>query len=240
MWLFAFDDGYCDEADLGRHPGRLATVTASLSCCLDEDWTPAPDLPTEPSAAALRQIRSRLAAISTPSQLVRWENTVRSYLAAQLWEAANRAADTVPSLHEYKAMRRHAGAAYTCLALIDIIGGYEVPAAEADSPSVRHLTDLAADLVSWANDIYSFAKEQTAERARHNLVGVLAHHDRTDLSSARRAAVAMHDATMRAYDELAIRTLSNSTPATRAYIHAIGLWMSGHITWSRASARFSS
>ncbi|MEV7189763.1 hypothetical protein [Kitasatospora sp. NPDC093102] len=155
-----------------------------------------------------------------------------------MWEAANREAGTVPGLYEYVAMRRHAGATYTCLALVDIAAGYEVPAAEADGPSLRRLRDLTANLVSWDNDLYSQAKETAGGQGRHNLVEVLARHHRCTLAEARQAAVAMRDAEMLAFVELSRTVHANGSDAASAYARSLGLWLRGHIDWSRSSSRF--
>ncbi|MFF4926277.1 hypothetical protein ACFY4B_37385 [Kitasatospora sp. NPDC001261] len=239
VWLFAFDDGYCEDRERGAAPGPLARTTALLARVVDPE-PPGDELPGPAGAyaTALREIRDRVAAQASPSQLFRWECTVRDYLSAQVWEAANREAGTVPGLAEYVAMRRHAGATYTCLALVDLAAGDEVPAAEADGPSLRRLRDLTANLVSWDNDLYSHAKEAAGGQGRHNLVEVLARHHRCSPAEARRSAVAMRDAEMRAFVELSRTVRTDGSDAASAYARSLGLWLRGHIDWSRGSSRF--
>nr|BAP82214.1 terpene synthase [Streptomyces lactacystinaeus] len=244
VWLFAFDDGYCEDREHGHRPGPLARTTALLARVIDPD-PPGARMsddglsgPAGAYARALREIRDRVAAQASPSQLFRWECTVREYLSAQVWEAANREAGTVPGPSEYVAVRRHAGATYTCLALVDIAAGHEVPAAEADGPSLRRLRDLTANLVSWDNDLYSHAKETAGGQGRHNLVEVLARHHRCSPAEARRSAVAMRDAEMRAFIELSRTVRADGGEAASAYARSLGLWLRGHIDWSRGSSRF--
>jgi hypothetical protein len=236
MWLFAFDDGYCDDAELGCHPGPLVLTTSRLTRCLDADWTESGS--PDPPASALRRLWKRVAAGSSAAQLARWEATVREYLAAQVWEAANREVDAVPPLEEYQVMRRHAGATYTCLALIEVAGGYEIPAPLASSLEVRRFNDVAADLVSWDNDLYSYDKEKLADGARHNLVGVLQHHHRCSLPEAFSYAKSMHDTEMRRFGDMGT-ALAADSPELRPYIDAVGLWLRGHIAWSSRSSRFA-
>ncbi|MFF0630099.1 hypothetical protein [Streptomyces sp. NPDC004296] len=239
VWLFAFDDGYCEDRERGSRPGPLARTTALLARSLDAE-TPVAEMdgPSRAYAVALREIRDRVGAQASPSQLFRWECTVRDYLFAQVWEAANREAGVVPGLAEYVAMRRHTGATYTCLALVDVAAGHEPPPAEADGPALRTLRDLTANLVSWDNDLYSHAKEQAAGQGRHNLVEVLACHHRCSPAEARKLAVAMRDAEMSAFIELSHAVRADGSAATSAYARSLGLWLRGHIEWSRHSSRF--
>ncbi|MFI9785180.1 hypothetical protein ACIHEI_17000 [Kitasatospora sp. NPDC051984] len=244
VWLFSFDDGYCEDRERGARPAPLARTTALLARVLDADLAEADvaeaglDGPAHTFAAALRDIRDRVAAQASPSQLFRWECSVRDYLHAQVWEAANREAGLVPGPAEYVAMRRHAGATYTCLTLVDVAAGYEVPSAEADSPALRRLRDITANLVSWDNDLYSHAKETAGGQGRHNLVEVLALHHRCSSAEARKSAIAMRDAEMAAFVELSRTVRTTGSPATAAYARGLGLWLRGHIDWSRSSSRF--
>ncbi|MGW3076175.1 terpene synthase family protein [Kitasatospora sp. NPDC001132] len=239
VWLFAFDDGCCENREHGGKPGPLARTTAQLTRVLDIE-TPAAQSngPARAYAAALREIRDRIAAHASPSQLFRWECTVRDYLSAQVWEAANREAGVVPDLAEYVAMRRHAGATYTCLALIDIAAGYEAPAEEADGPALRRLRDITANLVSWDNDLYSHTKEKADDQGRHNLVEVLARHHGCPSAEARGLAVAMRDSEMGAFIELSEAVRTDGSAASAAYARSLGVWLRGHIEWSRGSSRF--
>ncbi|MBO1414759.1 hypothetical protein [Streptomyces sp. FH025] len=242
VWLFAFDDGYCEDRERGSRPAELARTTALLARVLDtgaaEGAEADLDAPARPFAAALRELRERVAAQASPSQLFRWECSVRDYLHAQVWEAANREAARVPGPAEYVAMRRHAGATYTCLALVDVAAGYELPPAEADGPALRRLRDITANLVSWDNDLYSHAKETAGGQGRHNLVEVLAHDRRCSSAEAREPAVALRDAEMAAFVELSRSVGATGGPATAAYARSLGLWLRGHIEWSRDSSRF--
>ncbi|MGK4584898.1 terpene synthase family protein [Kitasatospora sp. HPMI-4] len=239
VWLFAFDDGYCEDLERGSRPGPLARTTALLARVLDAE-PPAAGVsgPASAYAVALREIRDRVGAQASPSQLFRWECTVRDYLFAQVWEAANREAGVVPGPAEYMAMRRHAGATYTCLALVDIAAGYEAPPAEADGPALRRLRDITANLVSWDNDLYSHAKEKADGQGRHNLVEVLARHHHCPSAEARKLAVAVRDAEMNSFVELSRAIATGGSAATAAYARSLGLWLRGHIEWSRGSSRF--
>ncbi|MEV7781984.1 hypothetical protein [Kitasatospora sp. NPDC088351] len=239
VWLFAFDDGYCEDRERGSRPGPLALTTARLARALDAVPAPAEaGGPVDAYAVALREIRDRVGAQASPSQLFRWESTVRDYLSAQVWEAANREAGVVPGPAEYVAMRRHAGATYTCLALVDVAAGYEAAPAETDGPALRRLRDITANLVSWDNDLYSHAKETTGDQGRHNLVEVLARHHRCSSAAARELAVAMRDAEMSAFVELSEAVSTDGGAAAAAYARSLGLWLRGHIEWSRSTSRF--
>ncbi|MFG2639128.1 hypothetical protein ACGFX8_36605 [Streptomyces sp. NPDC048362] len=237
LWLFAFDDGYCDEGGLGEDPSHMALAVSRLSRCLDASFDLRDPLTHE---MFLRRIRAALADQATPPQLRRWESAVREYLAAQVWESANRRLGRIPSLAEYTIMRRHAGATYTCLAIIEVVGGYEVPAALAASVPVQKLNDLAADIVSWDNDVYSFPKEYAVDGAVHNLVGVLVEELQTDAAAAFGHAMGMCDSQMQRFAKTSELVRQQfSSPQLNEYIVGVELWLSGHIAWCENSARFA-
>ncbi|WP_177198648.1 hypothetical protein [Streptomyces colonosanans] len=63
VWLFAFDDGYCEDRERGSRSGPLARTTALLARTLDPE-PPAADVdgPARTYVVALREIRDRVAA----------------------------------------------------------------------------------------------------------------------------------------------------------------------------------
>lgn len=236
VWLFAFDDGYCEDRTQISTPGSMALTVSLLARALDAGLS-VPG-PAGPFATSLREVRDRIASIASGSQLVRWESTVRDYLSAQMWEASNREAGRFPSLDEYVAMRRHAGATYTCLALIDVTTRMEIPPREADGTAVKALMDITANLVSWDNDLYSHAKEKAGDHGRHNLVEVLAHHHRCSVERATVLAVKMRDQEMESFVDTCAEIELTASAHTKNFMRNLGLWLRGHVEWSCTSSRF--
>ncbi len=96
---------------------------------------------------------------------------MRQYLVALLWEASNRQQKRVPRLTEYVQMRRHTGAVLPSFTLTDLVGGGFPGAVDRVRPAVARLDLLAADLVCWCNDVFSYGKERG--HGGHNLAAVI-------------------------------------------------------------------
>ncbi len=111
VWLFAFDDRYCDEAAFGLHPGKLARQVVPLVRVLDKPGAPVPG--GAPFAGAVDDLRDRFAAFGSPQQWARFAGAMRAYLLGVVWEAAQREAGESPSEADYSSMRPHAGGMWT-------------------------------------------------------------------------------------------------------------------------------
>src|SRR5438445_458434 len=139
LWLFAFDDGYCDESDHGARSDAMVERVVGLLGILEDRVQPEAG---DPFGRALGDLAARLTDCTRGFQRARFVSAVRGYLLAQCWEAVNRAAGAPPSLGEYTRMRRHSGAVRTCTALADVAAGFELSACDYDNPDVAALTDL--------------------------------------------------------------------------------------------------
>jgi hypothetical protein len=191
MWLFLFDDQFCDESTTGSDLARLSEVVTAFVRVLDgagEDGRQA-----EPFTTALAGLMRRLAALATGQQVFRFVSAVRGYLLAQFWEAGHRAADRPAGLAEYQAMRRHSGAVPTCLALTDLADGYELTADEFCRADVRTVTDMAVNVTCWANDILSYPKESQRSLTVHSLPAVIAAERQLPIPGSRGAGAPFRD-----------------------------------------------
>ncbi|MER7048851.1 terpene synthase family protein [Streptomyces jumonjinensis] len=234
MWLFAFDDVRSEESEAGGHPGRMARSLVPCLRILEDPDTPVRD--EDPFTAALRDLRRHLGLVAGPLQLDRFITSVLGYWFAQVWEAGNRADAVWPTVEEYTAMRVHTGAVPTCLALIDVVGRFELPAAELARHEVKALTTKAVNVVCWANDIHSYEKE--AARSSHpvNLPTLLHRRDGGTVQAAIDLAARMHDDEVAAYVELRSRVTAG--PELERYLDGLQSWMRGNLTWSLSTGRY--
>ena len=237
MWLFLFDDRFSDESVTGADLVRLSHLVTAFMLVLDN-----PDEPAYrggPFSTALGDVVDRLVKLASAPQAARFVSAVRGYFLAQFWEAANRAGDRPACLTEYTAMRRHSGAVPTCMALIDVAEGFELPKGDYWRPEVRALSDIAVNVTCWANDILSFPKEAERSVKVHSLPAVLAAERQLELAGALSAAAAMHDAEVQRYLRAEARVRQAAGPALRCYLDGLRSWMAGNYYWSLETGRYN-
>jgi hypothetical protein len=236
MWLFAFDDRYCDESETGFQPYQLSKVVSSFISILEN-----PDGPgghSEPFTAALADLMERLSSMATGPQMFRFLSAAKSYFLAQFWEAGHRADGRPARLAQYEVMRRQSGAVPTCIALIDVAGGFELPMEEFCRPDVRAVTDIAVNVTCWANDVLSYPKESARSLVVHSLPAVLSHELQLPLADALSATASMHDAQVARYLDVENPLRRDATPELRHYLDGLRNWMSGNFHWSQETGRY--
>lgn len=236
MWLFLFDDQYCDESATGADLVRLSQVITGFLRVLDDAIDPASRV--GPFTIALGDLVDRLRLMAREWQERRFTSTVRSYFLAQFWEAGHRVADKPAGLAEYVAMRRHSGAVPTCMALIDLADGLEIAPEELCRADVRAVTEMAVNVTCWANDILSYPKEAVRSLQVHSLPAVLAAELRIPVAASIEAAAAMHDAEVARYLGAERGVRDGASPGLAGYLDGLRAWMAGNFHWSMETGRY--
>ncbi|GAA1895710.1 terpene synthase family protein [Asanoa iriomotensis] len=235
-WLFAFDDR-CDEDAMGTDPGRLAPALAPLLEVVDRFGTVAHYQPAGPTAAALHDLCRRIRALDKPGGLLRFSAAFREYLFALLWEATNRQLHRVPRFAEYVQMRRHTGAVLPSFALTDLAADGLATTTDRVDPRVVRLDLLAADLVCWCNDVFSYGKERL--RDGHNLASVIAHELNWPERAALTEAAARYNAGIAAYRALEAEVLEDADGRLSRMLMSRRRWLRGTYDWSMGARRYS-
>ncbi|MFC0504542.1 terpene synthase family protein [Micromonospora costi] len=237
-WLFVMDDA-CDEDGLGAAPTRLAPVVAALLDVLDRhgDGTPR-DGDDGALGAALHDLCRRVRAHGRSAVLLRFVSRLRDYLLALLWEATNREHGRAPGVAEYVQMRRHTGAVHPSFALTDLALNGLPGASVRSDPALLAVDTLAADLVCWCNDVFSYGKERGAPDG-HNLVTVIARESGQDEDAALRAAADRFNRTLTAYLAAEARVLATDDPGVASVIAARRNWIRATYDWSMVAARYA-
>lgn len=235
MLLFSFDDAFCDESDLGADPTLLVRRATRFMRILESREPPGDD----PLCHAMADLSDRLRAMASDVQYARFAATVRAYLLALCWEATHRAAGTLPDIGEYVDMRRESGAVRTCTAVTDVAGGFELDAGTYHDSAVVAVTDMALNVVCWANDILSYPKEVRQSTVVCSLPVLVARHRDLDIDAGLAAAATMHDREIARYVTAEARLRTHASPALQRYLDDLRHWMSGNVYWSRRSGRYA-
>ena len=233
-WLFLFDDEYCDESELGSDPSGTVEVTVWMLGALEHGVAARQD----PFALALADLRSRLSALATPVQQTRFVGAVTAYLYALVWEAVHRQRRTPSEFEEYVRMRRHCSAVPTCLALIDVVNGFELTEAQWCSPALRAAADAATDITCWSNDIVSFSKEESQSLEVLSLPAVLARSRGLTVQQALDRCAAMVDARLANYFTAERPLLASGNPSLIRFAADLRHWIAGNIEWSYETGRY--
>ncbi|MGH6657172.1 MAG: terpene synthase family protein, partial [Actinocrinis sp.] len=235
-WLFLFDDAFCDESDIGRRPTDTVELAGRVLRVVEGAQVSARD--PNPFLPALADLRERLRRMATPAQFDRFAGQTVYYLLALTWEAAHRERRTLAELDEYVEMRRYSGAVYPCLALIDVINGFELPSELWSSPRLREVNEAAADIICWGNDIMSYPRE--IRRSTHvlSLPAVLVQADKLTIDEALREAADRHDQRVRDFQRMQAPLLEQGDERVARYLSDIRSWISGHLAWSAETRRY--
>ncbi|MEU3742595.1 terpene cyclase [Streptomyces sp. NPDC032198] len=242
-WLFLVDD-QLDDGGVGRSPDHMERTVRAMQEVLE-----APDFGesvryaanTPLAVSSLAELWQRTAAGASPQWRRRFIGHLRDCLVtATVWEGGNRVRGTVPDETTYIEKRRHTGAIYVCMDLIDIVEGLDVPESLYDSAEFTAARDAACNVVCWTNDVYSLDKERALGEV-HNLAYLMQYHRGLD----REQALAEVCAATGAETE---RFLSAEAELMRAQPRHAALlvpclagmrtWMRGNLDWSRRTKRY--
>lgn len=237
-WLFLVDD-QLDDGGLGRDLDRTRQLRQQLRLILD-DRASRPDTTTA-VASALADLWQR----TSSGASLAWRSRFADHLdrcldAAATWEAGNRVRGLVPDESTYIEKRRHTGAIYVCMDLVEVAEGVEMERAAYDSAQCRGALDAACDVVCWTNDLYSLAKERGLGEV-HNLVHVVATHRGWSTEQARDHVCAAIDGRTAHYLRLEQDLLAAypGDPAVSALAAGMRSWISGNQAWSRRTRRYA-
>jgi 5-epi-alpha-selinene synthase len=239
IWLFFLDDQF-DETALGREPESISDYNTRLIELLRLSY---PLVGTDPLFQALFEIKQRILNQSVDASL--FERFVRKFetsLLASIWEARNRQEMVHPDIDTYIEWRSNTSGIFAIFALIATLLPIGLTVETLDSPEVEELSCLANLVISFANDIASFDKEQRAGDV-HNLVLAIAHERQCSLEEGLKEAVVIHDTYVKAFVELEDRLIKeqadeNQRRAISGYAGALKDWMCGNLEWQWVTGRY--
>lgn len=249
---WSVDDYYCEEDADDRAPdGSPSSAEAELGPRLELamaaiDPVHLPDryqvqleraLDADPILRAFRTSFDHLAHYATPAQLARLRTEIGGWFIALGAEAGWRAAGRMPPVWEYLA-NRQPHSFLPCMAPIDVVGGYELGAADYTDPAVRRVVTTAALASQMVNDLYSMAREDLSGGREFNLPTVLAAEENCSRREAVGRTAVVHDELVHRFEREATVLAATASPQLRRFLAGLWAWMGGNRAWHADSRRY--
>lgn len=168
----------------------------------------------------------------------RFVHAHRGWLTGVQRQVGNRARGHMPSLDDYLTMRLHSAGGEPTFAMLEIVNGAEVPAAEMDSAAVCALTEMAILVAALDNDRHSFAREAGDLHTDQNVFTVLMRHQDVPLETAVRRAVALRDRVLCRFLALRRKVLPQASRELRRYLTDLGHGIRGNAEWGLLAPRY--
>ncbi|HXA62451.1 MAG TPA: family 2 encapsulin nanocompartment cargo protein terpene cyclase [Streptosporangiaceae bacterium] len=243
---WAADDYYADDTALGAVPALLPErLTLAMSAM---DPPPAAGDFTVPLVEALQDdlvLRMLGSAVEhlvrhgTPAQVQRVCYSTFAMFVSWTAYAAWRESGELPPAWEYLAARQH-DSFYTSMTLIDIVGGYELPANLFYRPRVRDAAFQAGTAAVLVNDLHSVAKDAADEKPVCNMVLLVAADRGCSVAEAVEITVALHNDFVRGFEAAHQELASVPSPELQWFLRGLRAWMGGGFEWHATNARYAS
>lgn len=234
LWGFAIDD--LIEKEASDHLPEVADTFLGLIRLLDAPASSAMD--SNPYAVAFQEICDDLMNLATPRVWRRWVEFTRMFAAAIVWESIYRNANLVPGLDNVTSMRLHSsGAINYGIRLMELTDGYELSDEDLARPDVHVLTDIAAVMLAWGNDIYSYFFEVENHTDAISLVSALMTHHAISPLQALTEAITMHNRAMACYVRHRRHVRGPGDDPVIRYVNGLDQQIRGNLEWGVCRSR---
>ncbi|MEZ0092575.1 family 2 encapsulin nanocompartment cargo protein terpene cyclase [Streptacidiphilus sp. EB129] len=242
---WATDDHYCDDASLGATPellgarlGLALSVVegAQLPFRYAAEWERG--MREDPVLVSLRSAFEHLSRYARPDQVARLRHEIAGLFTAYNQEGSWRVSERSPAVWQYLS-HRQINSFLPCIAMVDVVGGYRLPAAEYSAPPVRRVIRLASLASTLVNDLYSMGKEDQATGVDFNLPALIAAEEHCSLAGAARRAARIHDELVHTVEAEAALLGLGGSPELKRYLSAVWAWLGGNHEWHRGSRRYN-
>ncbi len=241
---WAADDYYADETSLGATPTELPPRLALVMSTMDPpppagDYTRQLDehLRSDPVLVALSSATAHLRRHATPAQVLRaCQTTFQMYVSWTAY-AAWRYLDELPSVWRYLAARQH-DSFYTSMTLIDVVGGYELPANLFGEQHFHRALMQAGTASVIVNDLHSVAREAADEMPDSNLVLLIAAEENCPIREATERTVNLHNDFVRGFEASQRELAAVPSVELQRFLRGAQAWMAGGFEWHSTSDRY--
>ncbi|GAA4487473.1 family 2 encapsulin nanocompartment cargo protein terpene cyclase [Actinoallomurus oryzae] len=241
---WAADDYYADDTALGAVPARLPQRLTLAMSAMDPvppvgDLTP-PLREAHGDDLVLRMLESAVAHLNrhaTSAQVQRICYSTFAMFVSWTAYAAWRETGEDPPAWEYLAARQH-DSFYTSMTLIDVVGGYEVPAELFYEPRVRRASMRAGTASVLVNDLHSVAKDAADENPVCNLVLLIAADRDCTVDEATEITVTLHNDLVRDFEAGHRELAAVPSAELQRYLRGLRAWMGGGFEWHATNPRY--
>jgi 2-methylisoborneol synthase len=241
---WAADDYYADETPLGATPTELPPRLALVMSAMD----PPPDagdytrqlteaVRADPVLVALRSATAHLKRHATPAQVMRVCHTTFQMYVSWTAYAAWRYLKTLPAVWRYLAARQH-DSFYTSMTLIDVVGGYELPANLFGERRFHQALMQAGTAAVLVNDLHSVAKEAADDLPDSNVVLLIAAEEKCTVREATERAVGLHNDFVRGFEASQRELATVGSVELQRFLRGAQAWMAGGFEWHSTSERY--
>ncbi|KAI0261488.1 terpenoid synthase [Gloeopeniophorella convolvens] len=187
------------------------------------------------------EFRERLTRTSGPCSFRRFLKHCEDYIDGVGREAEYRERGEVLDMESFKHLRRENSAIRLCFGLFEFSLGIDLPDEVFENPVFQNLYWAAADMVCWANDVYSYNMEQAKGHTGNNIVTVLMKAKGCDLQAASDYVGEYYAGLMERYlaNREQLPTFGPEVDAdVRRYVRAMENWPIGNLEWSFETNRY--
>lgn len=243
--LFGVDDYFVDDKRAGV---KLDEVGRNLSLCMsavDEPYlTPRYNEDTikamnaHPVLASLREYIANAEKLGTPQQVARLRHEDMTLFMGMCQEASWRMNKMIAPVWEYLGGRQM-NSLLTCIAMIDIVEGYELPHNVYSLPKVRQVTKIASLITVMVNDLVSSKKEEEAGLHQFGIREAIQKEEGCTFEEAHRLGVRLHNDLLRLFEDESAKLMVYATPELRRFLLGLEAWIAGNHRWHFTSERYS-
>jgi terpene synthase-like protein len=237
VWLFSFDDRYCERAGAQAGPAALTASLVGFLRMLDLPGVSdqyRSDLQSD--QLALADVWRRTAARATPGQVQRLVGAVHGYFLSLVWEASH-TARTV-DLAQYRLMRPLTAGVPLWLMLVEIMGGFRPSSDALAQPGMVRLHRCIAHVINWMNDIRSYPRESRRQPDALSLPRIIAVQQGVAEERALAVAASMYADEVQRYLAAERAVLAAADGSLRGYVLSLRDVISGFHAWFHDSGRY--
>ncbi len=242
--LFGVDDYFVDDERAGVTHDMVGRNLSLCMSAIDEPaLTPFYNEATKkgldhPIHSGLHEYIANAEKLGTPQQVARLRHEDMCLFVGMCHESSWRMNKMISSVWEYLGCRQMNGLT-TCIAMIDIVEGYELSHNSYSHPKVRQVVKIAGLITVLVNDLVSSKKEEEAGVNQFGIREAIQKETGCSFEQAHRAGIRLHNELFRIFEDECAKLMVYATPELRKFLIGVEGWIAGNYRWHITSDRYS-